>query len=114
MRDIYYVLFRHKWLIGILAGVGILASAGVYFLYPFSYYSHAKVFIRYIQDARPPGDIDNSAKVQSPDIRGANIMNTELEILTSADLAMDVATNRPKKILGRGTSNDVSAAVDVY
>jgi polysaccharide biosynthesis transport protein len=111
MRDIYYVLFRHKWLIGILATVGILTSLGVYTLWPFPYYSHAKVFIRYIQDAKPT-DMDSSAKVQSPDNRGANIMNTELEILTSADLAMSVVTNLgPTNILGSG-NNYTNAAVN--
>jgi Mrp family chromosome partitioning ATPase/uncharacterized protein involved in exopolysaccharide biosynthesis len=112
MRDIYYVLFRHKWLIGILATVGILTSLGVYALYPFPYYSHAKVFIRYIQDAKPPTDIDSSAKVQSPDNRGANIMNTELEMLTSADLAMHVVTKLgATNILGQG-NNYTNGAVN--
>jgi Mrp family chromosome partitioning ATPase/uncharacterized protein involved in exopolysaccharide biosynthesis len=111
MRDVYYVLFRHKWLITILAALGLVSSLGVYWLGPFPYISRAKVFIRYIQDARPTSDIDSAAKVQSPDSRGANIMNTELEILTSMDLAILAASNvGPAKILGKGDNNVYSAA----
>ena len=39
MRDIYYVLFRHKWLIIILAVLGVAASLAVYSLWQFPYTS---------------------------------------------------------------------------
>jgi uncharacterized protein involved in exopolysaccharide biosynthesis len=94
MRDIYYVLFRHKWMIAILIMLGVASSAAVYTKYPFPYVSYAKIFIRYIKDTRgSDSDIDNSMKVQLPDNHGSTIINSEVEILTSMDLAVQAATN---------------------
>jgi Mrp family chromosome partitioning ATPase/uncharacterized protein involved in exopolysaccharide biosynthesis len=111
LRDVYYVLFRHKWLIAILIALGVAAGAVVHSLWTFPYYSEAKIYIRYIQDATTPTVGDGSSKVQSLNLP-ANILNTELEILTSRDLAALVATNLgPEKILGKsGGSNDSSSA----
>lgn len=92
VRDVYYILFRHKWMITILAALGLGAAAAVYTLWPFPYGSEAKLFIRYVQDTRSPSEIEaGSTKVMSPDGNGANIMNSELELLTSGDLALQVA-----------------------
>jgi len=111
MRDVYYVLFRHKWKITILTVLGLLSSFGVYSFWPFPYVSRAKVFIRYVQDAKPPTDIDSATRVQTTDNRSGSIMNTELQVLTSMDLAVQVATNmKPETILGKGNSNELTAA----
>ena len=114
MRDIYYVLFRHKWMIGILIMLGVVSSAAVYTKYPFPYVSYAKIFIRYIKDTRgSDSDIDNSMKVQLPDNHGSTIINSEVETLTSMDLAVQAATNiGPARILGLGNTNvSLAAAV---
>ena len=110
LHDVYYVLFRHKWLIAVLAALGIASGAVVHSLWTFPYTSEAKIFIRYIQDTTAPSVMDGSSKVQTLNLP-ANILNTELEILTSRDLAALVATNLgPEKILGKSaSSNDLSA-----
>jgi polysaccharide biosynthesis transport protein len=113
VRDVYYVLFRHKWLITILAGIGVVGSLALYFLWPFPYTSEAKIFVRYIQEVTGPSDLDTSAKVRTPDYQGTGILNTELQILTSQNLAFQVASNLgPEKILGKGSdpSNFLAAA----
>jgi len=113
MRDVYYVLFRHKWLITILTGLGVAGSVALYFLWPFPYTSEAKIFVRYIQEVTGPSELDTAAKVKSPDYQGSGILNTELQILTSQDLAFQVATNLGTgKILGKSsdTNNVVAAA----
>jgi Mrp family chromosome partitioning ATPase/uncharacterized protein involved in exopolysaccharide biosynthesis len=114
LRDVYYVLFRHKWLILILTALGLAASFAVYSLWHFPYTSQAELFIRYIQDVTDPSAMDGTAtRVKSPDDRGVNILNTELQVLTSLDLALQVATNiGPGRVLGKPEeSNNVSAAV---
>ena len=48
LADIYYILFRRKWLIIGLSAAGLLAAAWIYFLQPPVYSSEAKLFIRYV------------------------------------------------------------------
>ena len=70
-------------------------------LWPFPYSSEARLFIRYVSDTRTPSDIAGQANVKLPDSRGANIVNSELEILSSRDLALQVASNLgPRRVLG--------------
>ena len=45
--------------------------------------------IRYIEDARLPNRPGNN-QIKSPDSRGDNIINSEVEILTSLDIAREV------------------------
>src|SRR6476620_3748279 len=103
LGDIYYILFRHKWKILFISACGIVFAALLPLVWPRPYQSEAKLFIRYVLDSRAPGPVSaNDPKVKSPDERGENIINTELEILTSLDLALEVATNiGPEKILAK-------------
>src|ERR1700722_5997269 len=91
LRDVYYVLFRHKWLTAVLMVLGIGCSLAVYERWPFPYVSEAKLYVRYIQEAAAPAELEGNHDVKSPDDRGANILNTELEILASLDTAKTVA-----------------------
>jgi uncharacterized protein involved in exopolysaccharide biosynthesis/Mrp family chromosome partitioning ATPase len=112
VRDVYYILFRHKWMITILAALGLGAAAAVYTLWPFPYGSEAKLFIRYVQDTRSPSEIEaGSTKVMSPDGNGANIMNSELELLTSGDLALQVADRLAVQGLLTKTKRDTNRNV---
>ena len=121
LDDVYYTLFRHKGkiLLCTLAGVG--AAAYVYLTTPLAYKSQAKLFVRYVSEGQPlnaPGaDAKSSAdsQVRSPDIRGETIIATELEILTSADLALQVADDiGAERILARlGGGNDRYRAAGV-
>ena len=100
--DIYYVLFRHKWTIILCSAAGLLAAFALYKLQPPPYQSEARLFIRYVTEGKalnPPGE---DAKTKSPDQGGETIINSELQILTSLDLAKQVAaTIGPEKILGK-------------
>jgi len=106
MRDVYYVLFRHKWMITILAGLGVAGSLAVYFLWPFPYTSEAEIFVRYEMESTGPSELDTAAKVRMPEDRGTGILNTELQILTSRDLALQAATNS-------AVTNVLSKSVDI-
>src|ERR1035437_8809333 len=106
--DIFFVVFRHKWKIIILTLIGLAAAAAYYFTRQPLYQSQAKIFIRYISDSHPLNPLDNNSRVTSLIDQGQNVMNSEMEILTSLDLAAKVATNfGPNKILAKlgGGSN---------
>ncbi len=114
MGDVIYAFFRHKWKILSLGLLGMAAAAGVWFLKGPLYRSEAKLLVRYVRDSRSvevtpgsPGD------VRSPDSRGESILNSEIEILTSRDLVLEVVDQvGPEKILAkaRGGTNRLAAA----
>lgn len=112
--DIYYVLFKHKWKIVGFALIGLFAAAAVYRTWPdVIYQSEAKLFIRYIQESSAPLNVGEDAQIKSTDQRGETIITSELEILTSMDLAKQVAlTIGPERVLeayGGGSDLDKAA-----
>ena len=84
VQDILYVLFRHKWKILLCAAIGIGAAAAVFLRFPTIYESQAKLLVRYIMDTSAIDRIDSSGSNET-------LINSEVEILTSWDLAMEVA-----------------------
>ena len=118
LDDVYYTLFRHKGKILCLTALGILAAGAVFLTQKPLYVSQAKVFVRYVVESRsfnPAGGDPqgrNDPQVRTPDSRGENIMNSEMELLTSMDLALQVAdTVGPERILaGLGGGSDRARA----
>jgi uncharacterized protein involved in exopolysaccharide biosynthesis/Mrp family chromosome partitioning ATPase len=118
LADVYHIFFRHKWKILIFWTFGILGAAGVWFLKAPEYLSEAKVLVRYVLEtktstaATPAND---TTQVKNPDSQGASILNTEMEILTSLDLAEKVALAvGPERILSgkmRGTNSVLAGEV---
>lgn len=114
LGDVYYTLFRHKWKIVLVFLAGIVAAAGLYLAKPPMYQSQSKILIRFILESTNPVAAGDDARVKSPD-RGENIINSEIEMLTSFDLATLVAdVVGPEKILARlGGGNDRLRAAGV-
>lgn len=114
MRDVYYVVFRHKKRILACTTAGLLASAALYYFRPPPFASEAKLYVRYVlSDRKVNGPGDDEVQTKSPDQGGETIMDSEEEILTSMDLAKQVAASiGPERILGRTTpdGNDVLRA----
>jgi uncharacterized protein involved in exopolysaccharide biosynthesis/Mrp family chromosome partitioning ATPase len=113
LGDIYYVLFRHKWKIVLLSLAGILAAVALYFLKPPPYQSQAELLIQYVPQARSLSLVGSDQKVIVPDSRGDDIINSEIQILTSLDLAEETVTNiGAANILAKvgGGSNAIKAA----
>jgi Mrp family chromosome partitioning ATPase/uncharacterized protein involved in exopolysaccharide biosynthesis len=111
-RDIYYVIFRYKWMIGIIAVAGVVASIVLRQLYPIYYSSEAKLLIKYVVDTKPLTAEGADAQV-TPMNTGDTILSAEQEMLTSLDVCEQVAKIiGPAKILppGNGT-NETSAAL---
>jgi polysaccharide biosynthesis transport protein len=112
-REVYYILFRHKWLIAIISLVAVAIAISVLLFGPMPYRSEAKVLIKYVKETKPPEQTAADSQMTSPDSRGENIINSEIEILTSLDMGnsvVDVLT--PAKILAKagGGTNRFQAA----
>jgi len=102
-NDFFYVLFRHKWKILSCTALGLGAAACFYFFLPPPFESDAMLFIRYVTENSAPGLPDASegknVSIATMD-RGATILNTEVEILSSLDIAYQVTDSvGPDKIL---------------
>src|ERR1700730_87825 len=89
LNDILFTLFRHKWKILSCAGLGLLGAAAIYFLLPPIYESKAKLIVRYVVDRSAVDNLDTSVK--TPGAQNETLINSEAEILTSEDVAMQVA-----------------------
>jgi len=116
LSDILFALFNRKRIIIVCAAVGIIAATAVYFLYPTSYESQAKLLVRYVLERSAVDSIDGanaaSASVKTMD----TVISAEVEILTSWDLAVQVAQALgPKRLLPRSggsvTENDAAGTV---
>ena len=114
LSDIYYVLFRHKWKILCFSAAGLVAAAFIYVFKPPLYTSAAKLYIRYVEETRLPNAIGNN-HIELPDARGDNIMNSEVEILTSLDLAQEVvnAIGAEKILAKAGGGSDPNRAAAI-
>jgi len=93
LGDVYYVLFRRKWLILGFSLTGILAALTIYFTIPPQYKSEAELALTLYE---PSGDT----------------INTEIQILQSLDLAQQaVQALTPAAILADvGSGTDTNAA----
>jgi len=83
-----------------LTALGVLSAAGFYTFNPPYFQSEAKLFILYVLDTTVPRLASPESRVKSPDERGENIINSEIEILTSMDLILaTVDAFGPEKVL---------------
>jgi uncharacterized protein involved in exopolysaccharide biosynthesis/Mrp family chromosome partitioning ATPase len=112
-NDILFALFRHKTSIGLFGLLGILAGVTVHFFYPRHYESEAKLLVRYVLDRRTLDPIDNTTSTTlggTPD----SVINSEVEILTSWDLAVQVAEAvGPKRLLPSESAPSKEAAAGI-
>ncbi|HXJ61041.1 MAG TPA: hypothetical protein VNU68_30720 [Verrucomicrobiae bacterium] len=92
VADVYFVLFRQKWLV--LAGLclGILAATVLYKLRPPLFQSTAKIMVQYVRDSQSAVvNLGPGSQVRAPIPGGGNALASEGEILTSLDVAQDAA-----------------------
>jgi uncharacterized protein involved in exopolysaccharide biosynthesis len=91
LSDIFFALFKRKRTIMVCAAAGVVAAAAVHFLYPPSYESEAKLLVRYVleRSAVDPAEAEKAAAASNNE--GDRVIGAEMEILTSWDLAMQVA-----------------------
>ncbi|MBV8216059.1 MAG: hypothetical protein JOZ08_22810 [Verrucomicrobia bacterium] len=114
LHDILFMLFRHKWKIIFFTIAGFIAAAFVYFEVPPAYESEAKLLVRYVMDRGAVDGLD--AQVKTPTAWDSNLLNSEVQILTSSDLIRQVAESvyAKKSVSGsadRGTVDTISETI---
>ena len=89
LEDVVYILFRYKWRILISTTLGLIVAALLLFARTPVYESQAKLLVRYVVDTSSIDSFDPQARTST--VGNDNAINTEIEILTSWDLALQVA-----------------------
>lgn len=127
--DIWYVLFRHKWKILFISALAIAAGyfAPYYVPYlpvvskmelmqPDVFESEARLMIKYVVETKPADQIGEKDPSTSQVAQGDGVITTEMDILTSMDLALQTArvvgVERILAPFGGGT-NEYRAASEV-
>lgn len=87
---IIYMMFRRKWLLLLGALLGIAGAVSVHLNSAPVFMSEAKLLVRYVTDNMRLDPATADGRVMSPDTRGSNILNSEIEILTSQDLISEI------------------------
>lgn len=85
--DYLFAVFKHKRKILLFTIAGLLAAIAVYVFFPVVYESQAKLLVRYVLERSTVDPIDSSGSGKTTD----TVINSEVEILTSWDLAVQVA-----------------------
>ena len=87
--DVLYILFRHKWLILAFICLGVAGACMVRVLRPPMYVSQAQLNVPYVKESGPTAIGPDTIK---PTESGAqSVINTEVIILQSLDVASNVA-----------------------
>src|SRR5215469_3309339 len=111
LSDILFSLFKRKWTIIVCSLVGIIAALTFYFFFPWVYESDAKLLVRYVleRSAIDPVEAEKAAATSQTNYTD-KIIGAEIEILTSWDLAVQVAQAIGPKRLVPGNANESQAA----
>ncbi len=108
IADILYILFKHRIMIIIFAIIGLGAAGTAYYLNVPMYQSDAKLLVRYVVD-KSAIDPDSAAGA-SVNRYFEGVINSEMEILTSWDLAVEVAEKiGPEKFVKEAKGGDIKA-----
>ena len=91
LSDILFALFKRKWTIILCALVGIIAAAAFYFFYPPVYESQAKLLVRYVLERSAVDPIEAREPSGTSSSDTDKVIGAEIAILTSWDLAVQVA-----------------------
>src|SRR6266571_3610874 len=115
LSAILFALFKRKLTIMVCAVVGIIAAAAVYFFYPPVYESDAKLLVRYVLERSAVDPIEGAKPSGTSSSDVDKVIGAEIAILTSWDLAVQVAEAiGPKRLLpSSGAAATETAAAGV-
>src|SRR5713101_7441099 len=100
LSDILFALFKRKRTVLLCAAVGIISAAAFYFFYPPVYESQAKLLVRYVLERSAVDPIEAEKAATASNDTTDKVIGAEMEILTSWDLAVQVAQAiGPKRLL---------------
>ena len=113
LNDVLFAVFKHKWKIIIGCVISVIGAAVVQFEWTPLFQSEAKLLVRYVID-RTPVDAADSQSGQNGGSSSfgrasEKVINSEIEILTSWDLAEQVADAIGAKRLLPGQGDDVTS-----
>jgi len=116
LGDIYFVLFRQKWIIIICSVLGVAAAAVLCALKPPVFHSTATLFIKYVAEGNSlsaPGSA--AATTHALNEQEASILNIEGQIIQSSDVSRQAAEAvGAEKILAKlGGGSDVNQAASI-
>ena len=112
--DIYFVIFRRKWLILFFTAIGVAGGLGYFLLKQPPFQSTAVVMISYVTEMHPDDIGNNGSRTISMTEQGLSVMNSEMKILGSFDLFQQVATNVGPEIITKiAGGNDPIAAASI-
>src|SRR2546428_1184977 len=89
--DILYALFKHKKKILVGTITGLAAAVAVYFFYPPIYESDAKLLVRYLVERSTVDTVDSPKSPGGYAPTTDTVIGSEIEILSSWDLAVQAA-----------------------
>src|SRR5437899_11181907 len=115
VNAILFALFKRKWTILLCAAVGIIAAAAFYFFCPPVYESQAKCLGRYVLERSAVGPVEGAKPSGTSSNDVDKVIGAEIAILTSWDLAVQVAQAiGPKRLLpSSGAAATETAAAGV-
>ena len=90
-NDILFALFKHKKKILLGTLVGLAAAAAVFFFFPPVYESDAKLLVRYLVERSTVDTVDSARNPGGYAATTDTIIGSEMEILSSWDLAVQTA-----------------------
>lgn len=108
-HEILFILWRHKIKILLFLFAGIAAAGIVYFFLPAPFESQAKLLVRYVVE-RSAVDGVVGPKGEEPPTSAPNesALNSEVEILNSSDLALEVVKTIGLDRLTKGSSEKMT------
>ncbi len=111
LDDVLFALFKRKSTVLVCALLGIIAAVTLYFLWPAIYESRAKLLVRYVLERSGVDPVEAEKAVAASSNEGDRVIGAEVEILTSWDLAVQVADAiGPKRL---GASSKEAAAMNM-
>ena len=106
------LLFKRKWTIILCTLLGIIAAAAFYFLYPPSYQSQAKLLVRYVLERSAVDSVESTnAAPAAAASSNDRVIGAEIAILTSWDLAVQVADAIGAKRLGAPSKEAAAGSI---
>jgi uncharacterized protein involved in exopolysaccharide biosynthesis/Mrp family chromosome partitioning ATPase len=114
LSDILFALFKRKWTIIVCALLGIIAAAAFYHFYPAKYQSQAKLLVRYVLERSAVDPIDNTTRPNQASggtKTTDTVIDSEVQILTSWDLAAEVADAIGPKRLGAPSKEAAAGSI---
>jgi uncharacterized protein involved in exopolysaccharide biosynthesis/Mrp family chromosome partitioning ATPase len=112
LSDVLFALFKRKWTIILCALLGISAAATFYFLYPPVYQSQAVLLVRYVLERSAVDSIESTnAAPQASTNNNDRVIGAEMQILSSWDLAVQVADAIGPKRLGAPSKEAAAGSI---